>query len=70
VRSPQSGYRRLGERIWTRFLTGRADDQIWAYRSAAEAFREAGTGPLADELMEAVDALEAATRSHLPVNHP
>ena len=70
VRSLQSGYRRLGERIWTRFLTGRADDQIWAYRSAAEAFRESGTGPLADELMEAVDALEAATRSHLPVNHP
>ena len=62
VRSLLSGYRRLGERVWTRFLTGRADDQIWAYRSAAKAFQEAGTGPLADELAEAVDALEAATR--------
>jgi hypothetical protein len=39
-------------------MTGRGDDQIWAYRSAAEAFRAAATGPLADELAAAVDELE------------
>jgi (p)ppGpp synthase/HD superfamily hydrolase len=60
VRSLLQDYRRMGERIWTRFLTGRGDDQVWAYRSAAEAFREAGTGPMAEELAEAVDALERA----------
>jgi (p)ppGpp synthase/HD superfamily hydrolase len=58
TRSLASGFRRLGPRIWTRFMTGRADDQIWAYRSAAEAFRAAGTGPLADELAAAVNELE------------
>jgi (p)ppGpp synthase/HD superfamily hydrolase len=58
ARSLAMGFRRLGPRVWTRFMTGRADDQIWAYRSAGEAFRAAGTGPLADELAAAVDELE------------
>jgi (p)ppGpp synthase/HD superfamily hydrolase len=60
VRSLLTGYRRMGNRIWTRFLTGRADDQIWAYRCAAEAFQAAGTGQMADELAAAVEALAAA----------
>jgi (p)ppGpp synthase/HD superfamily hydrolase len=60
-----SAFRRLGDRVWTRFMTGRGDDQVWALRSAADAFRAAGTGPLADELSEAVDALERAI-SHPP----
>lgn len=58
TRSLATGFRRLGPRIWTRFMTGRSDDQIWAYRSAADAFRAAGTGHLADELAAAVDELE------------
>ena len=58
TRSLVMGFRRMGERIWTRFMTGRADDQVWAYRSAAEAFRAAGTGPMADQLAAAVDELE------------
>jgi GTP pyrophosphokinase len=60
TRSLLSGYRAMGDRVWTRFMTGRADDQIWAYRSAAEAFRETGTGPMAEELMGAVESLEKA----------
>ena len=52
--------RRMGDRIWTRFMTARGDDQVWAYRAAAEAFQAAGTGPLAGELAEAVGALERA----------
>jgi GTP pyrophosphokinase len=58
TRSLAMGFRQLGPRLWTRFMTGRGDDQIWAYRSAAEAFRAAGTGHLADELAAAVDELE------------
>jgi GTP pyrophosphokinase len=58
TRSLAMGYRQLGPRLWTRFMTGRGDDQIWAYRSAAEAFQAAGTGHLADELAAAVDELE------------
>lgn len=58
TRSLVMGFRRLGPRLWTRFMTGRADDQIWAYRSAAEAFRSAGTGHMADELAAVVDQLE------------
>jgi GTP pyrophosphokinase len=62
TRSLAMGYRQLGTRLWTRFMTGRGDDQIWAYRSAAQAFRAAGTGHLADELAAAVDELERLTR--------
>jgi GTP pyrophosphokinase len=62
TRSLAMGYRQMGPRLWTRFMTGRGDDQIWAYRSAAEAFRAAGTGHLADELAAAVDELERMTQ--------
>ncbi|MBS1859331.1 MAG: HD domain-containing protein [Acidobacteria bacterium] len=58
VRSLAMGFRAMGPRIWQRFLTGRAEDQVWAYRGAAEAFRAAGTGPMAEELAAAVDLLE------------
>jgi len=57
VRTLVKDYRRMGERIWTRFMTRSGEDQIWAYRSAAEAFQAAGTGALADELMSAVNEL-------------
>jgi len=60
VRTLIKDYRRMGERIWTRFMTGRGDDQVWGYRQAGEAFRAAGTGPMADELLEAVETLERA----------
>ena len=63
VRTLLKDYRRMGERIWIRFMTGRGDDQVWAYRAAAEAFRAAGTGPLADELADAVEALDRAIAS-------
>jgi (p)ppGpp synthase/HD superfamily hydrolase len=50
-------YRQMGDRIWTRFMTRSGDDQVWAYRSAAEAFLRAGTGPMAEELMNVVNQL-------------
>jgi hypothetical protein len=51
-------YRLKGEKIWDRFLTRNGQDQVWAYRKAAEAFQAAGAGPMADELAAAVDELE------------
>ena len=57
VRSMIDGYRRMGDRLWTRFMTRSGDDQVWAYRSAAESFRAAGVGPLADDLADAVEQL-------------
>jgi (p)ppGpp synthase/HD superfamily hydrolase len=51
-------YRALGDRLWERFLTRRADDQLWNYRAAAAAYREAGVGPMAEELLRAVEELE------------
>jgi len=50
-------YRKMGDRIWTRFMTGRGDDQVWAYREAGRAFRETGTGAMAEELMETMERL-------------
>ncbi len=61
VRSLAASFRSMGARIWQRFLTGRAEDQVWAYRGAAEAFRATGTGPMADDLLAAVDLLERLT---------
>jgi (p)ppGpp synthase/HD superfamily hydrolase len=58
VRTLLKDYRTMGERIWTRFQTRNGGDQVWAYRSAGEAFVAAGAGPLADELLRAVADLE------------
>ena len=61
VRTMVSDFRRSGERIWTRFATRSGDDQIWAYRAIGEAFRDAGVGPMAADLLEAVGQLERVT---------
>lgn len=58
VRTLLKDYQTMGERIWTRFQTRNGADQVWAYRSAGEAFVAAGSGPMADELLRAVDELE------------
>jgi (p)ppGpp synthase/HD superfamily hydrolase len=63
VRTLVKDYRRMGERIWTRFLTRNGDDQVWAYRSAGEAFVAAGVGPMAEELLRAVDELAGLVRA-------
>ena len=58
VRTLLKDYRVMGEKIWTRFQTRNGADQVWTYRSAGEAFVAAGAGPLAAELLSAVDELE------------
>jgi (p)ppGpp synthase/HD superfamily hydrolase len=58
VRTLNKDYRVMGEKIWTRFQTRNGADQVWTYRSAGEAYVAAGAGPMADELLRAVDELE------------
>jgi (p)ppGpp synthase/HD superfamily hydrolase len=67
VRSLISGYRSMGDRLWTRFMTRDAADQLWGYSAIARAFVEAGGIGLAAELDDAIEQLHRVTgneRSH------
>lgn len=57
VRTLVRDYRVMGEELWTRFRTRSAEDQIWAYGEAAEAYARAGCGALAEQLRRAVEEL-------------
>jgi len=57
VRSMIVGYRKIGDRLWRRFMTRAADDQLWAYSAISRAFVEGGADGLAAELEDAVDKL-------------
>jgi GTP pyrophosphokinase len=61
VRSLTRDYLRMGDELWTRFLTRSRDDQLWAYDGVARAMLAAGGGPLAEELDRAVDELYRVT---------
>jgi (p)ppGpp synthase/HD superfamily hydrolase len=58
VRTLIRNQRRMGERIWERFLTRSRDDQVWAYGMAAAMYQRQGIGVMADELAGAVSELE------------
>ena len=49
--------RTMGERVWDRFNAG-ADDVLAYYQSLVRAYREAGGGPLVDELDRIVRGIE------------
>lgn len=49
--------RTIGERVWDRF-SANSDDIVWYYKSLVHAFREAGGGPLVDELDRIVRGIE------------
>ena len=49
--------RNTGEAVWQRFNAG-PDDILWYYQSLVRAYREAGGGPLVDELDRIVRAIE------------
>jgi len=51
------GLRTYGEQIWTRF-NARPDDILTYYQSLVRAYREAGGGPLVDELERIVRGIE------------
>ena len=48
--------RREGARVWDRFNGG--IQSVWYYRELVRAFREAGGGPIVDELDEVVTEIE------------
>jgi GTP pyrophosphokinase len=51
------GLRTMGERVWERFNAG-PDDVLAYYQSLVRAYREAGGGPLVDELERIVRGIE------------
>ncbi len=64
VRAILADHRRLGDRLWTRFNAGKAD-QLWYYRSTLAAFRDAGfAGPLLEELDRLVAGLTQICDTH------
>ncbi|HZI29855.1 MAG TPA: hypothetical protein VFD64_16920 [Gemmatimonadaceae bacterium] len=60
LRALLADHARVGESLWSRFNAPKAE-QLWYYRSAAQAYREVGfAGPLLTELERLVDLLENA----------
>ena len=57
MRSLTRDYLRMGDELWTRFLTRSRDDQLWAYDAVARALAASGGGALASELDRAVQEL-------------
>jgi GTP pyrophosphokinase len=49
--------RTIGERVWGRFSAS-PDDVVWYYKSLVQAFRQAGGGPLVEELDRIVRGIE------------
>ncbi len=65
ARSTLADYRRLGEAVWDSFRGGK-QGTLWYYRALVDAFREAGSTALVDELDEAVGELERRAREPKP----
>lgn len=57
-------YRLIGEELWQRF-TGKKEGTLWYYRSLVEAFRQAGSTPLIEELDRVVSELESLVNAEL-----
>jgi GTP pyrophosphokinase len=63
VRSLVRDYGRLGEKLWSKFLTKSGDDQLWAYCALSRALSERdGASGLVSELRRAVDELRQVVR--------
>ena len=46
--------RTIGDAVWARFKHAKADDILWYYGALVRSFRDAGGGPLVDELERVV----------------
>ena len=57
ARSVLADLRVLGEELWARFNGGK-EGTLWYYRTLVEAFREAGSNPIVEELDLVVSELE------------
>jgi hypothetical protein len=55
-------YRRYGDRLWERFATRSAADQLWYYAELAKILGRRLPGQLSDRLAETVAALHNAVR--------
>jgi (p)ppGpp synthase/HD superfamily hydrolase len=59
ARSIVRDYRVEGRRLWQRFATRSAADQLWYYESLLRFFEERRPGPLTEDRRRAVDELAA-----------
>ena len=57
ARSILQDYRLLGDELWSRFRGGKAGT-LWYYRALLNAFHQAGSNPLVEELTRVVSQLE------------
>jgi (p)ppGpp synthase/HD superfamily hydrolase len=57
ARAIRADLRQHGDALWARFNGGR-EGTLWYYRALAEAFREAGSGRMAEELDRVVSEIE------------
>ena len=57
ARAILSDYHRMGDKLWSRFNGGK-EGTLWYYRSLVEAFRQAGSSPLIEELDRVVSEIE------------
>jgi (p)ppGpp synthase/HD superfamily hydrolase len=62
ARTMVTDLRILGPDLWKRFNAGR-DETLWYLGALVEAFREAGTAPIVEELARTVAELEAVSRN-------
>ena len=64
ARAILADYREVGDKLWDRFRTASAEDQLMYYRSLADAFiaRREQVGPIAAELDRVVTELELEVR--------
>jgi GTP pyrophosphokinase len=62
-------WHRLGDRVFARFNAGR-DDLLWYYAALVDAYRQAGGGPLVDELARVVTELKRLARDQPAVPRP
>ena len=61
ARSILADLRSLGDELWDRF-TGRKDGTLWYYRALVEAYYEAGTNAVVEELDRVVREIEVLAR--------
>jgi (p)ppGpp synthase/HD superfamily hydrolase len=62
ARAILADYRALGEALWKRFNGGK-EGTLWYYRALSNAFRQAGSSPLTEELDRVVAEIERLARS-------
>lgn len=69
ARSILKDYRLLGDSVWDRFQGGK-EGSLWYYRSLVEAYRQAESTPIVDELDRVVSELEQLVLNSTPSPSP